>query len=89
MTNDEVSGRLQRMDAATLRPGRDAEIMPPRSTDDEASAILDELSKLQTLLTLQMHEGPVWISAAGLVQRTRVLIIERCKRKPVYDHSTG
>ena len=58
----------------------DGEILAARSTDDEASAILAELSKLQTLLTLQMRYGPVWIAAADLVQRTRILIIERCKR---------
>ena len=55
-----------------------ADILPPRRCDDEVAGIMDELSKLQTLLTLQMRQGPVWIAAADLVQRTRVLIVERC-----------
>lgn len=56
------------------------DVLAPRSTDDEASGILDELNQLQALLTMQMRHGPVWIAAADLVQRTRILIIERCKR---------
>lgn len=55
-------------------------VMPGRSTDDEASALLDELTRLQSLMVMQCQRGPEWISAADLVQRTRVLIIERCKK---------
>lgn len=68
------------MDSHLPEAGEKVDILQPRACDDEASALLDELSKLQTLLTLQMRHGPVWIAAADLVQRTRILIIERCKR---------
>lgn len=54
-------------------------VFPPRSTDDEASAILDELSQLQSWCVLQ-YATPGAVQAADLVQRTRILIIERCKR---------
>lgn len=57
----------------------EGEIIAPRSTDDEASAILDELSRLQTWLVLNGRVAGA-MAAADLVQRTRVLIIERCKR---------
>lgn len=57
-----------------------AEILPPRSTDDEASALLDELSHLQTWCALMARHDPSGTGAADLVQRTRILIIERCKR---------
>jgi len=58
-----------------------ATVLQPRGTDDEASALLDELSKLQTWLTLQMCQGtPDAMAAVDLVQRTRILIIERCKK---------
>lgn len=56
-----------------------ADILEPRSTDDEASAILDELSRLQSWCVMQ-HQTPGAMQAADLVQRTRILIIERCKR---------
>lgn len=58
----------------------DAEILAPRSTDDEASAILDELSRLQSWCALMARHDYSGIQAADLVQRTRILIIERCKR---------
>lgn len=58
----------------------EGEIIPPRSTDDEASAILDELNKLQSWLVLNGRIAGA-IAAADLVQRTRILIIERCKRR--------
>lgn len=71
-----------------------ATVFPGRSIDDEASAILDQLSRLQHLMVMQMGRGPEWIAAADLVQRTRVLIIERCKRPSVLtdfnpDYSDG
>ncbi len=57
------------------------DILPPRSTDDEASALLDELDKLQTWSTLLMCRQVEGARAAyDLIQRTRILIIERCKR---------
>jgi hypothetical protein len=53
-------------------------VLPPGGAPDaEVAALMEELSKLQTLLTLQMRNGPVWIAAADLVQRTRCLIVER------------
>lgn len=55
-------------------------VLPPRSTDDEASLILDELSKLQIWCVLQASNDRHAIAAADLVQRTRILIIQRCKR---------
>lgn len=55
-------------------------VLEPRSTDDEASAILDELSRLQTWCIMQARREPGASAAADLVQRTRILIIERCKR---------
>lgn len=55
-------------------------ILQPRSTDDVASALLDELDRLQTLMTLNMSRGREWVAAGDLVQRTRIFIIERCKR---------
>jgi hypothetical protein len=58
--------------------GVDGQILQSRGCDPEVAAIMDDLSKLQTLLTLQMRHGPVWIAAADLVQRTRCLIVERC-----------
>jgi len=76
--NDEIAGRMMRMDMARARPA--VTVLEPRSTDDEASALLDELDKLQTLMALQMHRGAVWVAAGDLIQRTRILIIERCKR---------
>lgn len=54
------------------------QVFPPRSVDAEAAAILDELSKLQSWCILQPTRGN--IASADLVQRTRILIIERCKR---------
>ncbi|MEH3121152.1 MAG: hypothetical protein PGN16_04095 [Sphingomonas phyllosphaerae] len=54
-------------------------VFPPRSTDDEASGIVDELSRLQHWCVLQ-YATPGAMQAADLVQRTRILIIERCKR---------
>ena len=86
MSNDPNVMRdamLGRMNAAQARPT--ATVMPPRCTDDEASAILDELSKLQGLMVMQCQRGPEWMAAADLVQRTRVLIIERCKRPSNFD----
>jgi hypothetical protein len=62
-----------------------ADVFPPRNCDPEVAAIMDELSKLQTMLTLQMRQGPVWMAAADLVQRTRVLIVERCFRPQMTD----
>jgi hypothetical protein len=56
------------------------DILSPRSTDDEASQLLDELSRLQTWCVMQARHDPNASSAADLVQRTRILIIERCKR---------
>lgn len=56
------------------------DITPPRSTDDEASALLDELSRLQTWCIMQARHDAGATAAADLVQRTRILIIERCKR---------
>lgn len=56
----------------------DIDVMAPRTTDDEASALLDELSKLQLWCLLQKDEDA--IGAADLIQRTRILVIERCKR---------
>lgn len=32
------------------------------------------------MMVMNMQRGPEWIAASDLVQRTRVLIIERCKR---------
>lgn len=55
-------------------------VLPPRSTDDEASALLDELSRLQTWCIMQARHDPHATGAADLVQRTRVFIIERCKK---------
>lgn len=55
------------------------EVLAPRATDDEASAILDELSRLQTWCVMQAPR-PGASAAADLVQRTRILIIERCRR---------
>lgn len=78
---------LGRMNAANARPVRSSrmhpatEVFAARSTDDEASALLDELAKLQHMMVMNMQRGPEWIAASDLVQRTRVLIIERCKRK--------
>lgn len=66
--------------AAAIRHNPACDVMAPRSTDDEASGILDELSKLQSLMVMQCRRGPEWMAAADLVQRTRILIIERCKR---------
>lgn len=59
------------------------EVFPPRSTDDEASALLDELSGLQTWVTLLSGRGiPKVAEAIDLIQRTRIFIIERAGRKP-------
>lgn len=55
-------------------------VFPPRSTDDEASGILDELSRLQSWCVMQARHDPVGFGAADLVQRTRILIVERCGR---------
>lgn len=53
-------------------------ILPPGGAPDaEVAALMADLSKLQTLLTLQMRHGPVWVAATDLVQRTRCLIVER------------
>jgi hypothetical protein len=54
--------------------------LPPRSTDDEASELLDQLSRLQTWCILQARHDRGASAAADLVQLTRVFIIERCKR---------
>ena len=56
------------------------EIMAPRCTDEEASSILDELSRLQAWCVMQMRHDRGATAAADLVQRTRILIIERCKK---------
>lgn len=56
------------------------DVLPPRSTDDEASKLLDELARLQSWCVLMARHDPNAVQAADLVQRTRVLIIERCKR---------
>ena len=56
------------------------DVLPPRSTDDEASKLLDELSRLQSWCVLMARHDPHAVQAADLVQRTRILIIERCKR---------
>ena len=77
---------LGRMNAANARPVRSSrmhpatEIMEARSTDDEASASLDELSRLQTWCVMQMRYDQGAMAAADLVQRTRIVIIERCKK---------
>jgi len=60
-------------------------VLPPRSTDDEASALLDDLSKLQTWCIMQASRDRNAAGAADLVQRTRVFIIERCKRQSIQD----
>jgi hypothetical protein len=58
----------------------EGDIFPPRSTDAEVSALLDDLGRLQTWCTLLMcRQVPGAIDAADLVQRTRILIIERCR----------
>jgi len=72
---------LARMSAATAARPSHATVFPPRCTDDEASAVLDELAKLQHLMVMNAQRGREWMAAADLVQRTRILIIERCKRK--------
>lgn len=65
------------------------EVLQPRSTDDEASYILDELSRLQHWCTLLMcRQVPGAQGAADLVQRTRILIIERCKKPSILDGGT-
>lgn len=49
--------------------------------DPEVSSLLAELNHLQTwCVLLSRTEGSRAISAADLVQRTRILIIERCKK---------
>lgn len=79
-----------RTHARTIVEGEGATILSARSTDDEASALLDELSDLQTMMVMMMRQGPEWIAAADLVQRTRVLIIERCKRvSTIRKHQAG
>jgi hypothetical protein len=75
---DARDAMLSRMDAARLRPS--SEVLPPRSTDDEASKLLDELSRLQSWCVLMARHDPHAVQAADLVQRTRILIVERCKR---------
>lgn len=82
MSNDPNLMRdamLGRMNAANARRPA-ATILPSRTTDDEVSALLDELSRLQAWCVTQAHVDPKGIAAASLVQRTRVLLIERCKR---------
>lgn len=60
-------------------------VLPPAPCDAEVSAMMTELSHLQTFLTLHGASfGPEarnFIAAADLVQRTRILIVERCFRK--------
>jgi hypothetical protein len=58
------------------------QILEPRSTDDEASAIVDALANLQTWCVMQSRASNPRdaLAAADLVQRTRCLIIERCKK---------
>ena len=82
---------LGRMNAANARPVRSTRIHPAtevfaaRCTDDEASALLDELSKLQHMMVMNMSRGREWVAASDLVQRTRILIIQRCKRPTIID----
>jgi hypothetical protein len=59
------------------------DVLAARSTDAEVSAILDELSRLQTWCIMQAHRDPLAVSAADLVQRTRILVIERCSKAPL------
>lgn len=56
------------------------EILPPQSTDAEASVLLTELSNLQTWCAMMARHDRAGIAAADLVQRTRIPIIERCRR---------
>jgi hypothetical protein len=82
--NDELAARMSRMAQAKARPIDTSKlgpvtVLPPRSIDDDASALLDELSRLQSWCVMQLPT-PGAMQAADLVQRTRILIIERCKR---------
>lgn len=65
---------------ALIPSALEGEILAARSTDAEAAALLSELAKLQMWCVMQARHDPGAIAAADLVQRTRILIIERCKR---------
>lgn len=57
------------------------DVLSPRGCDDEVAAIMDRLDRLQSWLVLQctsQRGDPDFMSAATLVQDTRVLIVERC-----------
>ncbi len=63
----------------------EGEVIRPRGCDDEVSALMDRLDKLQSFLVLQAARNRgdrAFMSAATLVQDTRVLIVERCFKKP-------
>lgn len=53
------------------------------ATDHEVAGIMDELSRLQTWCVMMSRKDSGGIPAADLIQRTRVLIVERLYGSPV------
>jgi hypothetical protein len=62
-----------------------AQVLRGRGCDDEVAGIMEELSRLQTwmtILTCQMRSDATPRAAIDLIQRTRCLIVERCFDRP-------
>lgn len=57
--------------------GEVVKIIPGGAPDEEVANLMAELSRLQTWCVMMMRKDSGGMPAADLVQRTRVLIVER------------